>query len=338
MPFLDRSWWLRIAGGLALIIAALALANAYSASTRTSRSAAASPWAPWLDMLFTLLLPLLAVVVALCWGYGAWRARQRAIARSQALAGRLDAMPFAAFSGDPAQAPDLSSEPLVIMWRPNQKIQRAIWLIALLTLALDIVIIYGARALMGVKLPVSVNFASFWPRLALISAILLLVALHVAILLAAPLALAPARRRDLHQRWRPGALPLGHAALPALGGRPSLRGRGDPDAQPPLHALRPAWRRLLARRDPCLRLRGGAAARPRELRSRRDRARGDVAQATRRARSGRRADGPRAAHAQPHSPAARFLRQGAGRRRHPCDWAVCACPRRDRLAARSSPA
>ena len=98
-------------------------------------------------------------------------------------------MPFAAFSGDPAQAPDLSSEPLVIMWRPNQKIQRAIWLIALLTLALDIVIIYGARALMGVKLPVSVNFASFWPRLSLISAILLLVALHMAILLAAPLAL-----------------------------------------------------------------------------------------------------------------------------------------------------
>ncbi|HEY7019931.1 MAG TPA: hypothetical protein VH349_02365, partial [Ktedonobacterales bacterium] len=189
MPFLDRSWWLRIAGGLALIIATLLLANAYSASTRTSRSAAVSSGSgPWPGAIFTLL-PLLAIVVALWWGYGAWRARQRAIARSQALAGKLDAMPFAAFSGDPAQAPDLSSEPLVIMWRPNQKIQRAIWLIALLTLALDIVIIYGARALMGVKLPVSVNFASFWPRLALISAILLLVALHVALLLAAPLAL-----------------------------------------------------------------------------------------------------------------------------------------------------
>jgi hypothetical protein len=189
MPFLDRSWWLRIAGGLALIIAALVLANAYSASTRTSRSAAASPWpGSWPGAIFTLL-PLLAIVVALWWGYGAWRARQQALARSQALAGSLDAMPFAAFSGDPTQAPDLSSEPLVIMWRPNQKIQRAIWLIALLTLALDIVIIYGARALMGVKLPVSVNFTSFWPRLALISAILLLVALHVAILLAAPLAL-----------------------------------------------------------------------------------------------------------------------------------------------------
>jgi hypothetical protein len=189
MPFLDRSWWLRIAGGLALIIAALALANAYSASTRTSRSAGASPWpGGWPGAIFTLL-PLLAIVVALWWGYGAWRARQRAIARSRALAGNLDIMPVAAFSGDPAQAPDLSSEPLVIMWRPNQKIQRAIWLIALLTVALDIVIIYGARALMGVKLPVSVNFASFWPRLALISAILLLVALHVAILLAAPLAL-----------------------------------------------------------------------------------------------------------------------------------------------------
>ncbi|HEX3269954.1 MAG TPA: hypothetical protein VHR15_04835, partial [Ktedonobacterales bacterium] len=185
MPFLDRSWWLRIAGGLALIIAAFTLANAYSASTRTSRSAAASPWP---GAIFTLL-PMLAIVVALWWGYGAWRARQRAIARSHALAGDLDAMPFAAFSGDSAQAPNLSSEPLVIMWRPNQKIQRVIWLIALLTLALDIVIIYGARALMGVKLPVSVNFASFWPRLALISAILLLVALHVAILLAAPLAL-----------------------------------------------------------------------------------------------------------------------------------------------------
>jgi hypothetical protein len=189
MPFLDRSWWLRIAGGLALIIATLLLANAYSASTRTSRSAAVSSGSgPWPGAIFTLL-PLLAIVVALWWGYGAWRARQRAIARSQALAGKLDAMPFAAFSGDPAQAPDLSSEPLLIMWRPNQKIQRAIWLIALLTLALDIVIIYGTRALMGVKLPVSVNFASFWPRLALISAILLLVALHVAILLAAPLAL-----------------------------------------------------------------------------------------------------------------------------------------------------
>jgi hypothetical protein len=189
MPFLDRSWWLRIAGGLALIIAAFALANVYSASTRTSRSAVASSWpGSWPGAIFTLL-PLLAIVVALWWGYGAWRARQRAVARSLALAGNLDAMPFAAFSGDPAQAPDLASEPLVIMWRPNQKIQRAIWLIALLTLALDIVIIYGARALMGVKLPVSVNFASFWPRLALISAILLLVALHIAILLAAPLAL-----------------------------------------------------------------------------------------------------------------------------------------------------
>src|SRR5215831_19442867 len=110
MPFLDRSWWLRIAGGLALIIAALALANAYSASTRTSRSAAASSWP---GAIFTML-PLLAIVVALWWGYGAWRARQRAITRSRALAGDLDTMPFAAFSGDPAQAPDLASEPLVI--------------------------------------------------------------------------------------------------------------------------------------------------------------------------------------------------------------------------------
>jgi hypothetical protein len=189
MPFLDRSWWLRIAGGLALIIAAFALASASSASTRTSRSAANSSLLGGLPSAIFTLLPLLAIVVALWWGFGAWRARRRALARTRSLAGHLDAMPFAAFAGDPARAPDVSSEPLVIMWRPNQKIQRAIWLIALLTLALDIVIIYGARALMGVRLPVSVNFTSFWPRLALISAILLLVALHVAILLAAPLAL-----------------------------------------------------------------------------------------------------------------------------------------------------
>jgi hypothetical protein len=186
MPFLDRSWWLRIAGGLALIVATLILANAYSASTRTSRSAAASPWP---GAIFTLILPALAIVIALWWGYGAWRARQRAVARRRALAGNLDAMPFAAFSGDPAQAPDLAGKPLVIMWRPNHKIQRAVWLIALLIAALDFVIIYSARALMGVKLPVSVNFASFWLRLALIGAILLLAALHMAILLAAPLAL-----------------------------------------------------------------------------------------------------------------------------------------------------
>src|SRR5262245_10392190 len=154
MPFLDRSWWLRVAGGLALIIAALTLANAYSASTSTSRSAAPSPWP---SAIFTLA-PLLATMVALWWGYGAWSARQRAIARRRALAGDLDVMPVAAFSGDAARAPDLSGEPLVIMWRPNQGIQRIVWLIALLTLALDIMIIYGARALMGVKLPVSINF------------------------------------------------------------------------------------------------------------------------------------------------------------------------------------
>jgi hypothetical protein len=185
MPFLDRSWWLRIAGGVALIITTLALANVYSASTRTSRSAAASPWP---GVIFTLWLPLLAIVIALWWSHGAWRARQRAVARSQALAGHLDAMASAAFSGDPSRAPDLG-EPLVIMWRPNHGIQRAVLLIALLTAALDFVIIYGARQLMGVKLPVAINFASFWPRLALVAAILLLMALHVAIVLAAPLAL-----------------------------------------------------------------------------------------------------------------------------------------------------
>jgi hypothetical protein len=185
MPFLDRSWWLRVAGGVALIIAALALANAYSASARTGRSAAASPWP---GAIFTLL-PLLAVVIALWWSYGAWRARQRAIARRQALAGHLDAMPSAAFTGEPSRAPDLGGKPLVIMWRPNRGIQRAVWLIALLILALDIVIIYGARQLMGVKLPVSINLNAFWPRLALITAILLLVALHAAVVLAAPLAL-----------------------------------------------------------------------------------------------------------------------------------------------------
>src|SRR5690349_5512752 len=141
MPFLDRSWWLRVAGGVALIIAALALANAYSASARTGRNAAAPPWP---GAIFTLL-PLLAVVIALWWSYGAWRARQRAIARRQALAGHLDAMPFAAFAGDPSRAPDLGGKPLVIMWRPNRGIQRAVWLIALLILALDIVIIYGTR-------------------------------------------------------------------------------------------------------------------------------------------------------------------------------------------------
>src|SRR5690242_2502588 len=102
MPFLDRFWWLRVVGGVALIIAALALAEAYSASAHTGRSAAASPWP---GVIFTVLLPLLAIVIALWWSYGAWRARQRAIARSQALTGHLDAMPSAAFLGDPSRAP-----------------------------------------------------------------------------------------------------------------------------------------------------------------------------------------------------------------------------------------
>jgi hypothetical protein len=186
MPFLDRFWWLRAAGGGGLIIAALALANAYSASARPNSSAAASPWP---GAIFTLLLPLVAITVALRWSYEAWRARRRAIARRQALAGALNAMPVAAFSGDPSRAPELGGKPLVIMWRPNSRIQRAILLIALLTATLDFVIVYGARQLMGVKLPIPVHLDSFWPRLALLSVILLLVALHVAIVLAAPLAL-----------------------------------------------------------------------------------------------------------------------------------------------------
>jgi hypothetical protein len=186
MPLLDRSWWLRVAAGLALIVVALALANAYSASARTSRSAAASPW---LGALFTLLLPMLAVVVALYWGAGAYQAWQRAKARWRALVGDLDAMPPAAFSADPTRAPDLSSAPLVIMWRPNHGIQRAVWLIAMLTLALDGVIVYGARQVMGVKLPIPIDVSSFWLRFAIISAVLLLLSLHVSVLLAAPLAL-----------------------------------------------------------------------------------------------------------------------------------------------------
>jgi hypothetical protein len=186
MPFLDRFWWLRVAGGGALIIVTLALASAYTTSARPSSSAAASPW---FGAIFTLLLPLVAITVALRWSYEAWRARCRAVARRQALAGDLNAMPAASFSGDPSRAHDLGGKSLVIMWRPNSRIQRAILLIALLTLALDFVIIYGARQLMGVKLPIPVNLNSFWPRLALLSAILLLVALHMAIALAAPLAL-----------------------------------------------------------------------------------------------------------------------------------------------------
>src|SRR6185312_1586202 len=99
MPFLDRFWWLRIAGGVAFILATLALASAYSASARTSRSAVASPWP---GVIVTLLLPLLAIVVALWWSFEAWRAVRRAIARSRALVGDVNAMPVAAFSGDPS--------------------------------------------------------------------------------------------------------------------------------------------------------------------------------------------------------------------------------------------
>jgi hypothetical protein len=186
MPFLDRFWQLRIAGGLTLIVAALALANAWSTYARTSRSATASPS---VGAIFTLWLPLLAVAVALWWSSGAYRAYRRASARRKALAGDLAVMPPAAFVGDPARAPDLTGEPLVIRWRPNAGIQRAVLLIALLTAALDAVIIYGVRQLMGVKLPIPVDFTSFWPRLALVSAALLLLVLHGAILLAAPLTL-----------------------------------------------------------------------------------------------------------------------------------------------------
>lgn len=186
MPFLDRSWWLRIAGGLALIAAALALANAYSASARTSRSAAG---APWLGALVTALLPLLALAIALWLCIGAFYAAQRAHARRRALAGDLTAMPPAAFAADPALAPDLASEPLVIMWRPHHAIQRAVWLIALLTLGLDAMIVYGARQIMGVKLPIPIDPNSFWLRFALSGGALLLLVLHVAIALAAPYAL-----------------------------------------------------------------------------------------------------------------------------------------------------
>jgi hypothetical protein len=186
MPFLDRSWWLRIAGGLTLIVAALMLANAYSASVRGSARVATSPWP---GAIFTLLLPALAVVIAFRLGYGALAAFRRARARRRALAGDLSAMPAAAFTADPALAPSLASEPLVIMWRPHRAIQRAVWLIALLTIGLDAVIIYGARQIMSVKLPIPINTNSFWLRLAIVSAALLLLALHLAILLAAPLAL-----------------------------------------------------------------------------------------------------------------------------------------------------
>jgi hypothetical protein len=186
MPFLDRSWWLRIAGGLALIVAALALSNAWTASARAAKSAAGSPWP---GALFTLLIPLLALVVALWLSYGALQARERASARRGALAGDLTAMPPAVFAGDPTTAPDLTQEPLVVMWRPHHAIQRAVWLIALLTLALDATIVYGARQILGVKLPVPIDPNSFWLRLAIISAGLLLPALHLALLLAAPLAL-----------------------------------------------------------------------------------------------------------------------------------------------------
>jgi hypothetical protein len=186
MPFLDRFWWLRVAGGVALIVAAITLANVYSASIHPGASAAASRWP---GAIFWPLLPLLALAIAFWWSYGAWVARQRASAIRRARSGDPDAIPFAAFSGHPAQAPALGAPPLVIRWRPNHGIQRAVWLIALLTVALDLMIVYGAHQIMSVKLPIPISLSSFWPRLALIALALLLLSLHIAVLLAAPLAL-----------------------------------------------------------------------------------------------------------------------------------------------------
>jgi hypothetical protein len=186
MPFLDRFWWLRIAGGLALIAAALALANKYAAYARASKTASNSPWP---SAIFELLLPLLAVALALWVGYRAFSARQRALLLRQALAGNPAVIPLAAFAVDASKALDVAREPLVLMWRPHRAIQCLVWVIILLTLALDAVIIYGARQIMSVKLPLPLDRNSFWLQLALAAGALGLLTLHVAMLLAAPLAL-----------------------------------------------------------------------------------------------------------------------------------------------------
>ncbi len=108
----DRFWWAMLLAGLAFGIASVILPwyfwNQFSAD---------EPYTTPTDYAMCIFLGLICLGGAAMVFFRTAQARGRHQKRAAALRGDLSGMPLATIQPDPAQAPDVSAQPLEVMWR-----------------------------------------------------------------------------------------------------------------------------------------------------------------------------------------------------------------------------
>jgi hypothetical protein len=117
MPFFDRLWWLQTLAAVLLLAFGAAIIAGYFVSMYPLEEELGEGHMPFLAI--ALVLAAVFVVLALVVAERSFRAQERRRRRRIALAGDVAAMPLSRIVVDAAQAPDVTHEPLVVMWRPR---------------------------------------------------------------------------------------------------------------------------------------------------------------------------------------------------------------------------
>lgn len=117
MPFFDRFWWLQTLAAILLLALGAFIVVGYILYFYPLEEELGEAHAPTIAL--ALVIAVVFVVLALIAAERSFRAQERRRRRQRALAGDLAAMPPSRITVDAAKAPDVTHEPLTVMWRPR---------------------------------------------------------------------------------------------------------------------------------------------------------------------------------------------------------------------------
>ncbi len=150
METTDRLWWLLGLLGLGYAAVALAIPVWLLSTGLPLDAELGQPITQ--DLLLGGAFAAFFLVMALAMAIVSVRARARARRRAVALRGHLDAMPLARLTADPAKAPDVSTEPLVLSWRSTKSVRFAQGPLLILYALLALVSVGAPLIIMGMGL------------------------------------------------------------------------------------------------------------------------------------------------------------------------------------------
>lgn len=118
MPFFDRFWWLQTLAAVLLLACGPALIVGYFLYFYPIEEDLGEGHMP--TLAFAFVFGAICVVLAFIMAERSFRAQERLRRRRLALAGDSAVMPPSVLVVDAAKAPDVTREPLVVMWRPRR--------------------------------------------------------------------------------------------------------------------------------------------------------------------------------------------------------------------------